>query len=585
MIHPHKKYEITMKIMKKNLLSFVVATAAILMTVCLTVSCKDDETEDNDRVSSYIATDMPSDIGMTYAVLKGHFYADKMPDVFSVSSSVPRLGMELSESDLFAENMTRSLYSKSLEGNVMEMTVTDLSAGTDYYYRAFVEVGETRLYGNKQSFTTEELTVEGTISDATDITFTSAKVNVSFEMPESVSASEHVVTGIAYASDASALAEKKLKETDGRLDMAGLHILVVTPNGKTVPVTIESLVPGQAYYFCTFIYTDRCWQLGPTKTFTTMPMESSYMQTHEATDVTFVSATLSASTTLPDIFARLYPEKTHISYGMTYAPAKDYPDYTTENKNLLFFAIPDLEVKDGMLTVLADDLEPNTEYIFRPYVIINTDMIAGEVKRFKTKGGEGLLSVESVDAKFVTAEVSGRTLIPSTTSGVRYLFHYNIKGLSSAWDNNVNMTVSGEQLRAVLEQLSANNTYECWISAELNGRTVATSERQTFDTKNPSDYILLDEATDITSSSAVISGELSAEAYNLQDIAHIYYGEDKTNLKQMRTARNTDNRFTLKLEGLRPGTTYYFRAQALCTLSLGWADWFSSEIKSFTTLP
>ena len=91
MIHPHKKFEITMKIMKKNLLSFVVATAAILMTVCLTVSCKDDETEDNDRVSSYIATDMPSDIGMTYAVLKGHFYADKMPDVFRCQAASPVL--------------------------------------------------------------------------------------------------------------------------------------------------------------------------------------------------------------------------------------------------------------------------------------------------------------------------------------------------------------------------------------------------------------------------------------------------------------------------------------------------------------
>ena len=38
-------------------------------------------------------------------------------------------------------------------------------------------------------------------------------------------------------------------------------------------------------------------------------------------------------------------------------------------------------------------------------------------------------------------------------------------------------------------------------------------------------------------------------------------------------------------EPLQPNTTYYYSFSGLCTLRFGYADWFKSPVKSFTTLP
>ena len=67
--------------------------------------------------------------------------------------------------------------------------------------------------------------------------------------------------------------------------------------------------------------------------------------------------------------------------------------------------------------------------------------------------------------------------------------------------------------------------------------------------------------------------------------SQIYYGTDKDNLFQLTTAPVSNDRFKTEIKNLRSNTTYYYRVQALCHLVFGGADWFSSEIKSFTTLP
>jgi hypothetical protein len=147
------------------------------------------------------------------------------------------------------------------------------------------------------------------------------------------------------------------------------------------------------------------------------------------------------------------------------------------------------------------------------------------------------------------------------------------------------MTVDGNRLTAMAQSLGTGHSYECWITASKGGRTIMQSEKKVFMTLNPGDYILMDDATNITSTSAVINCKLSPVAFENETFAHVYFGKDKNNLTQLVVANLNGDHLTAKLTNLQPNTTYYFRGQALCTLSFGRADWYSSEIKSFTTLP
>ena len=103
---------------------------------------------------------------------------------------------------------------------------------------------------------------------------------------------------------------------------------------------------------------------------------------------------------------------------------------------------------------------------------------------------------------------------------------------------------------------------------------------------NPGDYILLDDATDITATTAVVNCMLSPYAFEGdQSGALVYFAQDKNNLIRMTSTRLNGDHLTAELTGLQPNTTYYYCAQALCILSFGLGDWFYSGVKSFTTLP
>ena len=574
--------------MKKNYLIWI--SAMLMLAVGMSGCSSDDNDDENSdkKVGSYIITSQPSMVGITYAILAGEFYPDNIPSAYSSTPTrTISLGIEVSMSDMFKDDEVYTAYSKGIEGNHMEVTVHGLSPNTDYYYRAFIDVGTIKLYGEKKTFKTSAIQLAYDAEEAADITFTGASIKARYNnatLPMSFEDLNNISYGMAYSTD-----KDIFSRTQSILNNPEYTGLFIKPLGYSYDETldIDGLKPGQTCYYCivTAIGPKQVCQFGPIKSFTTKAIEPSQLVTLDATDISYFSATLKAATTLPSLFASLYPEAKDISYGICYAPEAAYsgdgylPDEIFPN-----FAT-NVTISDGTIIAKLSNLESGTKYIFRPYVCFNSFDIVGDVKSFTTSSLEGRLIIDAVDAKFISADVTGHTQLPSSITDVSYVFNYVITDGSYPWSYDVAMTVDGDRLTAVARNLNSGRSYECWITANMNGRTIATSEKKTFKTQNPGDYIYLDNATDITSTSAVINCKLDPYAFEGQNLVYLYYGKDKNDLTQLATATADGDHFSIKLTNLLPNTTYYYQGSSLCILSFGLGDWFYSGVKSFTTLP
>lgn len=449
--------------MNNNKTWLIVLFALVLMTSC-------NSNDDNDKVNegSYIVTEQPLYIGRSSAVLKGEFYSDRIPSEYRAKSTPLSLGIELSLTEDFRYGNVYPVYAQSIKGNSMEVTLNGLSPDTKYYYRAFIDTGATKLYGEKLSFNTQVLQLACSVENVKDISFATASFTIRSTESASTLLSEGFVYGVAYSTDENLL----LKTQTDISDQTGIVFQQLGYNSEDVTITVNDLKSGQTYYYC------------------------------------------------------------------AYTASKDY----------------------GICQF-------------------------GPVKSFTTESMEKWLAIDAIDAKFIMAEVTGHTLFSESNKDLRYVFKYSMVDVDYPPQYEVTMDLDSTSLSALVENLSPNHRYESWITVIQDGHIIGQSEKKEFRTQNPGDYILLDDATDITSTSAVINFTLSPYAYEDYASGQIYWGQDKHNLTRMQSPFLDDNHMTAKLTNLQPNTTYYYCAQALCILRFGWGEWFYSETKSFTTLP
>ena len=574
--------------MKKNYLIWI--SAMLMMAVSMS-SCGSDDSDDENsdkKSGSYIITSQPSAVGITYAILAGEFYPDNIPSAYSSTPTrTISLGIEVSLSDVFKDDEVYTAYSRGIEDNHMEVTVHGLSPNTDYYYRAFIDMGTLKLYGEKKTFKTSAIELTYDAEEASDITFTGASIKVRFynpTFPISYEDQNNIHYGLAYSTDKDIFS--RTQSILSNPEYTGLFIKLLGYSYDDTLV-IDGLKPGQTCYYSivTAIGEKQACQFGPIKSFTTKAIEPSHLVTLDASDISYFSATLKAATTLPSLIASLYPEGKDVSYGICYAPSAAYPGNSYLPDEIFPNLATNVTVSDGTITGQLSYLEAGKKYIFRPFVRFKSFDIVGDVKSFTTSSLKGSLVIDAVDAKFISADVTGHTQMPSSITDVSYVFNYVLTDGSHPFSYEAAMTVDGDRLTTVARSLIPRHSYECWITANMYGRTIAMSEKMPFKTQSPDDYIYLDDATDITSTSAVINCKLDPYAFEGENLIFIYYGKDKNDLTQLTTGNANDYHFSIKLTNLLPNTTYYYQVSASCVYNVGLGDWAYSGIRNFKTLP
>ena len=566
-----------------------VSLLVILMLLGVMTSCKDGlksnfhiiESDTNMlSAADCIITDDPETVGITYAMLKGTFIAENLCNYFNSPITDYYVGCEVSSSEFFTRNTTESNVLYSRKNGLVTSPITGLTANTKYYYRLFFIVGITRLYGSTRTFTTLQLPLTCSTENATNITFTTAKAKVKFNaLVSPPSETEQITAGVAYTTNSRFFSDTNLTVAYNELDLSNICFQEIPYSESEVTTEIKGLVPGKTYYYSTYSRGGNACVFGPMKKFTTVARDPSHLVTLDVpeAETSCISAILKASTTLPNTLALLYPDST-VNYSMSYTTEEDY--YETEyNADEVFPNIVPAEIVRGSSgdTIIARvaDLEANKKYVFRPCVVVGSTRLYGDVKKFTTRSSEGVLSIESVKAKFVRLKVQGNSLLPQWITGITYYFNYG-------WASDP-MKVNGNQLTLNdYGSLTPGNSYDSWITAKKGNRIIAKSDVFKFRAESPSDHIYVDEASDVTATTAVISCKLGSVV--CVNNPGVDYGAGLNYMYEGHSLFPEGDHYSYKLTNLRPGTTYYFRIRINVDLAPGLGDTFYSEIKSFTTL-
>ena len=104
-------------------------------------SCNDDDDSDKVNDGNFIVTSQPLYVDLTSAVLTGEFYPDRIPSAYGTQYTPLSLGIELSLTEEFSVGNVYPVYAQGIQGNQMEVTLNGLSPDTEYFYRAFIDMG------------------------------------------------------------------------------------------------------------------------------------------------------------------------------------------------------------------------------------------------------------------------------------------------------------------------------------------------------------------------------------------------------------------------------------------------------------
>lgn len=138
------------------------------------------------------------------------------------------------------------------------VTLSNLTAGTTYYYCSFAEVEGEYYYGETKSFMTGSpaFSVTVTTNEATDIETTSAVLNSSFEL-ENITNSYTVGFFVTTSG------------TPSSSNYTNKYFYEINEICYGISQEVSELSPNTTYYYCAFILYDGVYYYGETKSFKT----------------------------------------------------------------------------------------------------------------------------------------------------------------------------------------------------------------------------------------------------------------------------------------------------------------------------
>jgi len=462
-----------------------------------------------------------ANVTATSAIINGNLTSMGSADTVSVS-------FEYGTTTSYGTTTTAQAMSGTGEFNT---EITGLSPGTTYHFRVKADGGEHGIAeGDDRSFTTQTPTSPVVRSSpATGITSVNATLNgelIYLGSASTANVSFEYGTTTSYGSNTTAQAM-----TDTGIFGANL----------------TGLDPGTDYHFRA-VATANGTANGADKTFRTLAPIPPVVITSAASNVTSNTTTLSGNltslgtATTVDVF---FEYGTTTSYGTT-TPAQEMTGTGAFSANLT-------------------GLSPGTDYHFRAKADGGAHGTAtGASTNFTTQTPIPPVvdTVVSANVTPSSVTVSGNLTSLGTAPTVDVFFEYGTNtsygGTTSAQTMNGTGTFS-----ANLTGLSSNTTYHFRARADGGIHGIATGNDMIFTTGATLLVVSTSAASNITNTSAALSGNLTDLGPATTANVSFEYGTASSygNATPVQTMNGTGT-FTADITGLSPGATYHFQAMA-----------------------
>lgn len=211
-----------------------------------------------------------------------------------------------------------------------------------------------------------------------------------------------------------------------------------TSNGE-FSFDLRDLMSKTTYYYRVYVCIDGEYTYGDIRSFTTSDYVT--VETGDATNITPYEAELSG--TLIG-----YDDDCSIGCGMHYGKLPDLSAPSTYSGGAWC---------RGTFTVTMKNLEPNTEYYYRAYVVAGDEMRFGEIRSFKTESGMYVTTGYATNITDTEATLSGevKSTGKSYTSGIIYDMSDELSSTSGTMET----TTSNGEYSINLSGLAPNTKY------------------------------------------------------------------------------------------------------------------------------
>jgi phosphodiesterase/alkaline phosphatase D-like protein len=223
---------------------------------------------------------------------------------------------------------------------------------------------------------------------------------------------------------------------------------------------------------------------------------------------------------------------------------------------------PELRTAAGSVQTDLSGLAPNTTYHFRIKAVGRDSTAYGLDMQFTTGPAPPVATTsDAAESGTTSATLRGSLDDLGSTASVSVSFEW---GLTTSYGNETtpeSRTATGKY-SADLDGLSPNTTYH--FRAKAVGDVTAYGADAQFTTNTTSALVATSDATNVSTNSARLNGELSSLGTASIVKVSFEYGTAPGSYTQTTAdqARSSAGAFSADLSSLSPGATYYFRAKA-----------------------
>ncbi|ADQ16441.1 hypothetical protein Lbys_0679 [Leadbetterella byssophila DSM 17132] len=455
-------------------------------------------------------------------------------------------------------NPTTSSTSKhSIKGNVTTFPtnythyLNNLTPNTTYHFRAYVISNGVTSYGQNLSFKTAAVVPPGisTVA-ASSVTATSAKLGGTLTSKGSYDISEY---GIVWATS-----ENPTTEVSTKYRVQGN----VTAYPRAFDTTPTNLSPNTTYYFRAYVIANGVTTYGSNLSLKTSNIIQPGIKTEDADDIGTTTAALRGTLTS----AGTYPiTERGIVWHTSNNPT------TANSKGSIAGNVSNFP---SSYSIMANNLQMNTTYYYRAYVISNGVTSYGEVKTFKTENwilptvSTGI-SRPAITSATVAGVIQSKGSHDIQEYGFVYATHSNPTAKDAKKITNGNPPSYPHNYTQSLDNLQPSTMYYFRAYALMSG-TEVYGQIQSFKTNEATaPRVQTDDSKPSDTFATLFGTLLSAGSLPVSEYGFVYSIQREPTISNSKKIVGTSNpgsfphRFNATIEGLQPDNAYHYRAYAI----------------------